>query len=81
MQKDKFGRPQNSINYGNEKFTAVEWDNTTTPGVTYVRGDYAEVCVIKKIDNNNKTITWAYGAWADRASLEYGNDRLLNKGV
>jgi len=78
MQKDKFGRPANSINYGLEKFTAVEWDSTTTPGVTYLRGDYADPCVIKRIDTVNHTIKWGKGAWANRASLNYGNDRILN---
>ena len=81
MQKDKFGRPPTSVNYGQEKFTAVEWDSTTTPNVTYLRGDYADVCIIKRIDTVNGTITWAYGEWANRSSLEYGNDRLVNVGV
>lgn len=80
MQTDKFGRPVNSINYGSDDFIAVEWDTTTTPGVTYLRGDYADECVIKKIDSNNHTISWAKGAWANRASLEYGDDRILNIG-
>ena len=81
MQKDKFGRPPTSINYGSDKFIAVEWDSTTTPGVTYLRGDYADVCVIKRIDNNTGTVTWAVGAWADRASLTYGDDRILDAEV
>ena len=81
MQKDKWGRPANSLNYGVEKFTAVEWDSTTTANVTYLRGDYADTCVIKRIDNATGKITWARGAWANRASLAYGNDRLLNVGV
>ena len=81
MQKDKFGRTPDSINYGADKFIAVEWDSTSTPGVTYLRGDYNDPCVIQKIDNNTHTITWAVGNWADRTTLNYGSDRILNAGV
>lgn len=76
MNKDIFGRPAESVNYGREEFTACEWDDTTTAGVIYLRGDYADNCVIQKVDTTNRKITWAYGAWANRASLAYGSDRL-----
>ena len=80
MSKDKFNRPADSLNYGREEFTAVEWDSTTTAGVVYLRGDYADTCVIQKVDTTARKITWAYGAWSQRASLTYGTDRLLNRG-
>lgn len=81
MQIDKFGRPANSINYGNEKFTAVEWDSESIPGKILLRGDYSDPCLIKCVDQVNHTITWGSGNWADRAGLEYGDDRLMNVGV
>lgn len=80
MQKDKFGRTPDSINYG-DKFRAVEWDSETTPGVTYLRGDYADPCVMKRIDHTNHTVTWAKGNWENRASLTFGDDRIINAGV
>ena len=80
MQKDKFGRPANSANYG-EKFHAVEWDSTSVPGKTFLRGDYADPCVMKCIDNTNHTVTWAKGNWANRATLTFGDDRIINVGV
>ena len=80
MQKDKIGRPANSLNYG-ERFRAVAWDSTSVPGKTFLRGDYGDPCLIKCIDNNNGTITWAKGNWENRANLTYGDDRLLNVGV
>ena len=76
---DKFGRPVTSINCGREDFTICGWDETTTPGVIYLRGDYADICIICRIDLSAGTVTWARGAWADRASLEYGDDRLINR--
>lgn len=78
MQTDKMGRPDTSLNYGNREFIAVEWDDTTTVDTLYLRGDYADACVIKRIANNK--IEWAYGAWSNRASLVYGTDRLFNRG-
>ncbi|MCQ2377996.1 MAG: hypothetical protein MJ016_02150 [Victivallaceae bacterium] len=80
MTKDKFGRPETSINFGNPSFTLVEWDETTTPDVIYSRGDYDEVCVIQKIDNAAGKISWAYGKWSDRTTLEYGDDRIFHRG-
>lgn len=80
MQKDIFGRPANSMNYG-DRFRAVEWDDTSTPGVIYLRGDYANPCIIKRIDNNNRTVKWARGNWTSRTILSYGDDRMLNVGV
>ena len=74
---DRFGRPEKSINYGVEEFTAVEWDSTTTAGIVYLRGDYADTCLIQKVDRTAQKISWAFGPWADRASLTYGNDRLV----
>ena len=35
MRKDVYGRPAESLNYGRDEFTAVEWDDTTTEGVIY----------------------------------------------
>ena len=78
MTKDKFGRPETSINFGNPAFTPVEWDKTTTQDVIYCRGDYDETCVIQKIDNALGKITWAYGKWSERATLTYGDDRLVH---
>jgi len=75
--RDQFGRPCDSVNYGRQDFTAVEWDDTTTANVIYLRGDYSDQCVIQKVDKTARKITWAYGAWANRASLEYGTDRLV----
>ena len=80
MSNDKFNRPAQSLNYGRKEFTPVEWDDTTTDGVIYLRGDYSDSCIIQKVDNSAKTITWAYGAWANRANLTYGNDRLVQRG-
>ena len=80
MQKDKFGRPANSLNYG-EKFRAVQWDSTSVPGKIFLRGDYGDPCVIQCIDKVNGTKTWVRGMWANRATLEYGDDRMLNVGV
>ena len=80
MRRDRFGRSGESLNYGREEFTAVEWDDVTTAGVVYLRGNYDDVCVIQKVDTTTRKITWAYGAWAQRASLTYGTDRLLNRG-
>ena len=78
MQTDKMGRPDTSLNYGNREFIAVEWDDTTTADTVYLRGDYADACVIQRIKDNK--IEWSYGNWADRASLAYGHDRLFNRG-
>jgi hypothetical protein len=80
MQKDKFGRTPNSINYGNE-FTPVEWDDTSVSGKTFLRGSYSDPCVIQCVDKTNKTIKWAKGNWSSRTSLVYGDDKLLNVGV
>ena len=80
MQRDKFGRPENSVNYGIDKFTPVEWDETTTEGTIYLRGDYDETCLIQRIDVDEGKIGWAFGSWTKRASLEYGNDRLVRRG-
>lgn len=77
--KDKFGRPAESVNFGREEFTAVEWDDTTTAGVIYLRGDYAESCVIQRVDTTNRRITWAYGKWTQRSSLQYGTDSLVRR--
>ena len=74
MQRDRWNRPETSANFGNPEFTPVEWDDTTTEGVVYCRGDYDDVCVIQKVSETK--IEWAYGAWADRATLVYGDDRI-----
>ena len=80
MSHDKFNRPEQSLNFGKEDFTPVQWDDTTTSNVIYLRGDYADECLIQKVDSTAKTITWAYGAWANRENLAYGNDRLVKRG-
>lgn len=78
MIRDKFGRPENSINFGNETFTAVEWDDTSVSGCILLRGSYEDNCLIMKVDTVNKKITYAYGEWASRTNLTYGTDQLMS---
>ena len=76
---DKFGRPVTSINCGREDFTICAWDDTSTDGVIYLRGDYAADCVICQIDLTAGTVGWARGAWSGRTGLTYGDDRIVNR--
>ena len=55
MQTDKMGRPDTSLNYGNREFIAVEWDDTTTVDTLYLRGDYENACVIKRIKGTTRS--------------------------
>ena len=73
MIEDRYGRTSKSIDYGMGKFTPCEWDDTTTEGTIYLRARNTNPTLIKKITatETGGTITYAVGAWADRASLEY----------
>ena len=56
--------------------------DASTDGVTYVRYGTGANCAIHKITESDgvTTIRWTYGAWADRATLEYthGLDEAIN---
>lgn len=75
--RDKLGRPQTSVNFGRDDFTPVQWDDTGS--VLYLRGDYEDPCLVQRIDNDRGLISWAFGKWDDRASLPYGNDRIIRR--
>lgn len=79
MAKDEFGVPRESLRYGRGEFCPVGWDNSSTAGVTYLRGDYDSSCLICRIDEAAGTVTWAFGAWSNRTRLSYGDDRIMER--
>lgn len=81
MIRDQYGRPDTSIHYGRDEFVATEWDDTTTSGVIYLRASDEANCLIQRVDVTHRKVTWAYGAWASRASLAYGSaDSVVMRG-
>ena len=72
---DCYGNKSNSCDYMHREKKPYEVDEATTAGVTYIRFSPAEMGVIHRITEADgvTTIAWNYGAWANRATLEYPN--------
>ena len=63
-----FGAPNMNPEYG-----AYQVDASAEDGTVYIRYANDNICAITRISTADgvTTIEWAYGAWADRASLTY----------
>jgi len=79
MMKDCYGYDANpEMTFRKDK---KPYQIDSSNGTTYLRFDAADICAIHKItvQGTVTTITWAYGAWADRATLTY--DKTLNETI
>ena len=77
---DCFGYLKTSVDYFNRRPDAV--DIVTSGNYTYIRYTTDANCAIWRIDSSvsgTTAIRWAYGAWANRASLTY--DHHLNESM
>lgn len=79
MKYDSYGFSRLDSRYFREKREVAEVDGTTTQGSLYIR--FTNIATganeaIRKVTTSGSDVacTWAYGSWADRASLTYETD-------
>lgn len=76
---DCYGWPNTDSRFQKQK--AHFYESATNGNNTYIRFSANSTCAIHKIANTSttSTISWTYGAWANRESLTY--DKSLNETI
>lgn len=75
MLYDCYGFPRTSSEF--QRGERRPADIAEADNYTYIRFTLDTTCAIQRIDKSVSGVTsirWAYGAWADRATLDYSAD-------
>lgn len=70
---DQYGRPAWLAEYNNESEAPAPYQVDESDSVTYIRYSADAECAVRRITVSGTvtTIEWAFGAWEERATLQY----------